>query len=429
MSTAVSKESLSAWWASLTPDKRKTLMGVGCLAVLLLVLYLFISAGPDDPHRKAVESKADVNLLTGSDTRTLGLEAVGAELKDAQRRQRELQGQIDRLTQQASTKDEVKALSAQLNAIAESLGTLNEERNRRAIDVQGVQRKEGATSATGTPAAPPAPGEPRDAARNGLFEEADVVRPNSPSTTRTGRAPEAPETIKVQVFGEVDPRAANTPLRPNEGVYIPAGSIISGVLLTGVDAPTGMQSKRDPIPALMRIKHDAILPSRFRTDVKECFVLFGATGDLSTERALLRAETLSCIRHDGGVIEVVLDAYALGDDGKAGIRGRLVSRNGSLVAKAAFASFAEALSQIFRPVAIQGFNTSPGNRTDFQAPETSEALEAAGYAGFGGAMRRLSEYFVDLADEIVPFVEVDAARQVEAVLLKGVTLQIRSANS
>ena len=43
----VSKESFSTWWASLSPDKRKTLMGVGCLIVLLGVLYLFISAGPD----------------------------------------------------------------------------------------------------------------------------------------------------------------------------------------------------------------------------------------------------------------------------------------------------------------------------------------------------------------------------------------------
>jgi len=431
MNTAVSKESLSAWWASLTPDKRKTLMGVGCLAVLLLVLYLFISAGPDDGQGKKVESRADVNLLTGSDTRTLGLEAVGAELKETQRRQRELQGQLDRLAQQSSTKDELKALGAQLQTITETLGTLKEEGNRRPFDVESLRRQGSTTRPPGGTAPAPTPGasDSSDAPRSGLFDDADVARPSVPTSSRGARTSDAPEVIKVQVFGEADPRATPASSEAGEGIYIPAGSIISGVLLTGVDAPTGMQARRDPIPALMRIKHDAILPNRFSTDVKECFVLFGATGDLSTERALLRAETLSCIRHDGGVIEVVLDAYALGDDGKAGIRGRLVSRNGSLVAKAAFASFAEALSQIFRPVAIQGFNTSPGQRTDFQAPDASEALEAAGYAGFGGAMRRLSDYFVDLADEIVPFVEVDAARQVEAVLLKGVTLQIRSAKS
>lgn len=432
MSNVVSKESLSAWWASLTPDKRKTLMGVGCLAVLLLVLYMFISAGPESNKRKSVEAQADVNLLTGSDTRTLGLEAVGAELKEAQRRQRELQGQLDRLAQQSSTKDELKALSAQLNAISESLGTLKEEANKPILDIEGLRRRDASSPASaGSSPSSVQPGtvDPQSAQRRGLFDDADTARPSGISTNRSARPSEAAETIKVQVFGEADPRAGNTPVEAGDGIYIPAGSIISGVLLTGVDAPTGMQSKRDPIPALMRIKHDAILPNRFGSDVKECFVLFGATGDLSTERALLRAETLSCIRRDGGVIEVVLDAYALGDDGKAGIRGRLVSRNGSLVAKAAFASFAEALSQIFRPVAIQGLNTSPGQRTEFQAPDASEALEAAGYAGFGGAMRRLSEYFVDLADEIVPFVEIDAARQVEAVLLKGVTLQLRSANS
>lgn len=427
MSTTVSRESLSAWWAALTPDKRKTLMGVGCIAVLLLVLYLFISAGPKDDQGKRAESRADVNLLTGSDTRTLGLESVGADLKETQRRQRELQGQLDRLAQQASTKEELKALSAQLEAIAQSL---KDEGNQRTLDAEALRRRN-ATPPAGSSATTTAlvPADPGGAGGGGLFDEADVTKPGGASTSRATRSSETSETIKVQVFGEVDPQAALKRSEQGEGIYIPAGSIISGVLLTGVDAPTGMQARRDPIPALMRIKHDAILPNRFATDVKECFVVFGATGDLSTERALLRAETLSCVRNDGGVIEAVLDAYALGDDGKAGIRGRLVSRNGSLVAKAAFASFAEALSQIFRPVAIQGFNTSPGSRTDFQAPDASQALEAAGYAGFGGAMRRLSEYFVDLADEIVPFVEVDAARQVEAVLLKGVTLQIRSAKS
>jgi hypothetical protein len=41
-------------------------------------------------------------------------------------------------------------------------------------------------------------------------------------------------------------------------------------------------------------------------------------------------------------------------------------------------------------------------------------------------MQRVSDYLVKLADEIVPFIEVDAARPVETVLLKGVTLKIRS---
>ena len=51
----------------------------------------------------------------------------------------------------------------------------------------------------------------------------------------------------------------------------------------------------------------------------------------------LRGETISCVREDGGVIETRLDSYAVGEDGKAGIRGRLVSKQGQLVAKSMMA--------------------------------------------------------------------------------------------
>lgn len=424
MSTASSKERLVAWWASLSPDKRKTLMGLGCLVVLLFVLYLFVSAGPDQPTKQRVSSKADVNLLTGQDTRTLGLEAVGAELREAQRRQRELEGQLARLSQEAGTKEELKGLSAQLNAIAESI---KEGGTQRARALEELRRAPLPASSAGA-------AQPSRASTSSLSDSAGSPEDSASARSQRATGPRAPietppEAIKIQVFGEATTQTLEAADPGRKAVDLPVGSILRGVLLTGVDAPTGMQSRRDPIPVLMRIKHDAALPNRFSADVKECFVVLAATGDLSTERAMMRAETLSCVRRDGEVMEAVLDAYALGDDGKAGIRGRLVSRNGSLVAKAAAASFAEALSQIFRPVAIQGFNTTPGRRTEFQAPQTAEALEAAGYAGVGGAMRRLSDYWVDLADEIVPFIEVDAAREVEAVLLKSVSLGNRSARS
>lgn len=402
-------------------------MGVGCLTVLLAVLYLFVSAGPDKKLGRTSEVKADVNLLTGSDARTLGLEALGAELRSSQRAQRALEEQLEKLKKEGSAKKDVEQLGNEIAVLKQTITSLQQDSGRKSENAafpMGNMPAHGQSGET-LRQEPSVPISAIDGKRNGIDGGA---RP-------TGSAKDAPgdgETqsdggfVNVRVYGEQEQKPVEPVGQKAGEIYIPAGSLLSGVLLTGVDAPTGMQSKRDPIPALMRVKHEAILPNRFRSDVKECFVIFGATGDLSTERALLRAETLSCIRQDGGVIEVAIDAYAMGDDGKAGIRGRLVSRNGSLVAKAAFASFAEALSQVFRPVAIQGFNTAPGQRTQFQAPDASEALEAAGYAGFGGAMRRLSEYFVDLADEIVPFVEVDAARQIEAVLLKGVTLAVRS---
>ena len=63
---------------------------------------------------------------------------------------------------------------------------------------------------------------------------------------------------------------------------------------------SGRQARRDPYPALIRIKHDAILPNRFRADVRECFLVAAGYGDLASERAYLRTEAITCIREDGG---------------------------------------------------------------------------------------------------------------------------------
>ncbi|MGI9296159.1 MAG: hypothetical protein ACR2PS_19420, partial [Pseudomonadales bacterium] len=71
----------------------------------------------------------------------------------------------------------------------------------------------------------------------------------------------------------------------------------------------------------------------------------------------------------------------------------------------------------------------PGDDSLFEAPDTGEALEASGYAGLGGAMGELADYYIDLADQIVPFIEVDAGRKIDLILLEGAELTIREGES
>lgn len=411
--------SVKQWWQALSGEKRRTIMFMGALALLLLVIWIFIKAGPEKKEAQVKETKGDTALLTGADARTLGMEQVGADLRALSRESALAQKQIQGLQEERVTKKDMESLKQQMAEMTKALDLVKTDGDKRTSEMKDYVDK---SRATETPA------EAASAFQSAVKDQAS--EPTNHQGLRAGASPRSamqnpPTVMKIQVLGE-SPKPATDGINSTPGLYIPGGTILSGVLLTGVDAPAGMESKREPIPALMRVKMDAVLPNFFRSDLKECFITLGATGDLSTERAMMRTEVLSCVRKDGGVIEVALDGYANGDDAKAGIRGRLVSRNGSVIAKAAFASFAEALSQVFRPVAVQGFNTSPGNKTQFQAPDTSDAFEASAYAGFGGAMKRLSEYFIDMADEIVPFIEVDAARQIDVVLLHGVTLQVHS---
>ncbi len=418
---------IKEWWTSLSPKHRKTTVSIGVLAAMLLILYLFISAGPDQQIRNTANTELDKNLLTGSDPKDLGLDALGTNIKNNKSSIKDLQAGLNKF-QDDYAKDNQQLLE-QIKQLRQALESVRVDTHEKIGSFEQRQRSvlsDFKNNPGSKEEVKPGTVDPAEAQQRGLFEDAEVLPAVQPDAAGRVDRSQANELIKVRVFGENKLSAEPDDIDSHSQVYLPAGSILSGVLITGVDAPTGLQSKTDPMPALIRLKHDAILPNHFKMDIRECFLVVGTTGDLSTERAFMRGESLSCIRNDGGVIEVNIDTYVVGEDGKAGMRGRLVSRNGSLVAKGAAAGFLEGLSNIYRPVAIQGLQTDPGSDTLFQQPDTSEALEAAGYSGFGGAMRRLADYYIDMADQIVPFIEIDAGRKIENVLLSGVTLDIRT---
>ena len=212
--------------------------------------------------------------------------------------------------------------------------------------------------------------------------------------------------------------------------FIPAGSILTGVLLNGLDAPTGKKAKKEPMPVLFRIKKEAILPNRFHADVRECFLLAAGFGDLSAERAYFRGETFSCVRQDGGVIEVPMNAYATGEDGKNGVRGRVVSKQGALLAQSMMAGFLRGFSDAFGrnqiPVLMTGGLGSLSGTTPFQSAFSAQSMEGGALKGAGYAMERLSHFYMDMAEEIYPVIEVDATRQVNFIVQKGTALKLKT---
>ena len=235
----------------------------------------------------------------------------------------------------------------------------------------------------------------------------------------------ASRTLQIRTVAAPESPTSDTTVKAEEGaVYVPAGAILKGVLLNGLDMPTGQGARRDPTPALIRVKHQAILPNRVRTDVRECFLLVSGFGDLASERAQLRGETFSCVRTDGGVVEIPMDGYAVGEDGKVGVRGRVVSKQGAMLAKALQAGFLQSFSQLFNRLPAIPVNTGNGSDAQFQSLLTPQAMGAAAAQGAGGAMDRLANYYMDMAEQMFPVIEVDAGRGVEFILNKGTSLRL-----
>jgi conjugal transfer pilus assembly protein TraB len=240
--------------------------------------------------------------------------------------------------------------------------------------------------------------------------------------------PPQPKEPGIAAF-EVSDAATNqaTQDKDNEKqgkTYIPSGSFMRAALLGGLDAPTGGQAQNNPWPVLLRVQDNAFLPNRYRAKVKECFLLGSGYGDISSERAYLRLESLSCVLNNGEVVDTNAKGYVVGEDGKAGMRGRLVSKQGQVLANALLTGVVAGIGQGIQQASTT-YSTSALGTVGTVDP--GKQIQAGIGAGVGKALDRLSQYYITLAEKMFPIIEVDAGRVVDVVLTKGVTLGLGSA--
>lgn len=202
---------------------------------------------------------------------------------------------------------------------------------------------------------------------------------------------------------------------------IPPGAFATAALLSGLDAPTGGQADTNPHPVLLELLDTASLPNRYRSRVKECRVVAAGFGRISDERAYLRLERLSCVLRGGEILDVPIKGYVSGEDGKNGMRGRLISKQGAMIAQALLAGTAggigQAISQSYSNVL-----TSPSGAVTTIDPNKTMQFGVA--SGFGTALEKISDWYLKRADETYPIIEIDAGRVVEIVLTEGAELEV-----
>ena len=239
----------------------------------------------------------------------------------------------------------------------------------------------------------------------------EASAPPQPTLVRVAIAQQKASDAAPEGSGKAAPQTIDT--------YLPV-SFTRGVLLGGLDAPTGGQSQTNPHPILIRLSDNSVLPNRFRAEYRECFVIAAGYGDISSERAYLRTESLSCVRADGTALEVRIQGSVYGEDGKVGMRGRLVTKQGQMLANALMAGVVSGIGQ-----GISTANTTYSTSALGQVATTggSDALRAGLGSGVGKALDRLAQYYIKLAEQTFPVIEVDAGREIDVVITKGVRIE------
>ncbi|MBI3803497.1 MAG: conjugal transfer protein TraB [Nitrospirae bacterium] len=385
---------LKTFWSGLTSEQKRR----GVLSILIVVVLALGTLGyrmtrGSSTSSTPVEQKKEISLEPNMLQKSQVMES-----------QKELKSQKDSLDQM---RQELEDLKKEREEKAPPVPPIPPDKTGRAVPQKG-----------GFPGPPPPP--PTD------------VRIPPPPPPPPGREVEA-KAPEREVIGEItvvsNPYAKRT--KEDEGtekkkekktIYLPP-SFMEATLLTGLDAETVESAKGNPEPVLLRIRDLAVLPNQIKTNLKGCFVIAHGYGKLSKERVELRLVTLSCLAKNGqAVIDQGVKGYVVDEDGKNGLRGNVVSRMGSAVARAALAGFFGGAGEAFRASATTT-SVSPLGATQLIKPE--DLGKAAIGGGLSGGSHELERLYLDLARQATPIIEVGATKTVTLVVTEGVDLVIK----
>jgi len=387
--------------------RQKQLFTASCIVVAGVAVVIAISAALDSARDrnagKGVVHTKKMSLLSEKVEKDLWVAAEGQNIKALEKSNEELRAQIVKIQKEMEETKETAKKARKVESYP-------------AVPPPLPVRKSSVAAGVGPATFPP----------NAPQISGSLPQPQSlPAAESPRQKFDAGSSIKVfkdDAKVKQDDKAMARKDKPEPGTWLPSGSFMKAVLLSGLDAPTSGGSPAEPYPVLMGITDLGVLPNRYRMNLKECFVIGAGYGNLSDERAYIRTETLSCVRNDRKVIDVSLKGHVMGEDGKLGLRGRLVSKQGQQIAMAIFAGTLSGLGTALKPQHSVSINLSDNaglNRYDW-----GDVMESAAMGGASNALGKVADYYLKMAERLFPIVEIDAGRHVDVVVLKGQELKI-----
>lgn len=424
------KQRVSALVEDMSPRTRQWATIGGISAVAVGVLWAAFSMGSSDAKPGATGSPKGTVKPTNVDVMAPGSQVKDVDTWVGKAGKKLDQFESDRAEQQRINREQSDGQATIMRRLAEFEARLK--------SAPPAEPAKAASAPPATPVPTPAPSLasakfPPDAA---LARQGLPPPPPMPTGSRAGMPTGAPAfggDFGMPAQPALVRVAVGAPAKPIDGsgdgskgtttqtldTFLPV-SFTRGILLGGVDAPTGGQAQTNPHPILIRLSDNSVLPNRFRGEYRECFVIAAAYGDISSERAYGRTESLSCVSPDGRALEVKIQGSIFGEDGKVGMRGRLVTKQGQMLANALMAGVVSGIGQgistantSYSTTALGTVATSNGN----------DAMKAGIGSGVGKALDRLAQYYIKLAEQTFPIIEIDAGREIDVVLTKGVRIE------
>jgi conjugal transfer pilus assembly protein TraB len=396
--------------------KRKQMLllsGVGAVALVLGSLYIFDDS--DAQRDTALEEK--VSEVSTDDMVNKNM----SEKEWRAQSEAQLESMNNQMRSLAARAQQADQLEQQLQRANGQNGEMTEDTRRvlGAYQEENEQLRAALAAARQSPVMAPQSGPNALYGRQSPPNYVQVVpKPGAPALTPAGQAAAAAampalraSEVKLVSFGDA-PAGTGTPVPKGNTVYtdsstyVPPNSIAVAKVIVGVDASASVQSQSDPLPVVLRITG----PARsvydngrlLTTNIAGCLVNGAARGDLSSEKVYVKLQRMTCPQPGGRyAVSDVKGFIAFG--GKTGVRGRVVSREGSLVGQAFIAGLAGGFGRGFSANTqslFQGTNvTVDGKR---QKLGTGDILEGGVGEGVATSADMVSKYLIERAEQYGP---------------------------
>ncbi len=203
--------------------------------------------------------------------------------------------------------------------------------------------------------------------------------------------------------------------------YVPAGAYASAIIISGVDASVGISSQSDPRPVLIRVTGPAVSSiyegNVQKADLNGCIITGAASGDLSSEKIYVKLVKLTCGKEEDQISEIEVKGYVAGQ-GRSGVRGNVISREGDLLTKSFLAGlvggFGSALSEkVAPPLSFAGATTIQGQMT------SSDIAKSGLGKGISNSASYTEKYLTDRMEQYQPVVSIPNGINVEVVFVEG----------
>ena len=404
-------------------DKRKTMILAGVIIVLAVLAYAGYSfLSPKKVNEEAVKQDNFVKIkdrtFTEEDT-TSALSQQQSTIDELQRQLRLLSEKYDSLNksqnkQQTEFNTQNTALQTQLKEAQEAM--------EKAIADQAQQPQQTQQKPLVTTAANMQPkGTRLDGSQNNDNALGDPRRYDP--THMAGVIPVMQSFSNPFIQAEHAKQAKlaeGNKYKRTWKNFVPTGTFCRAVLLGGADANAGVDSQGDTSPILFKIENNCILPNGKYSRLKGGFITASVYGRISSERGIVRLDNFSLVRKDGTILDIPVEGTAFDIGGKNGIRGIPVLKNGKIIQMSGLSGLLSgiggALNQASTTTSVSPLGTT-------QSIDPSKVAQAGLGQGAQTALSKVAEYYLKLAEQYSPIIQLNAGAMVDIVFLKGFPIE------